>query len=89
MQALTVVKPSEERARVCSESGRLGPAPWGKPWWEPRGPPASPPTQPQAQATLGTQEEKGAERRKTARPAVLRVPDLAKAPLAAEAGPCS
>lgn len=33
--------------------------------------------------------ERGRERRKTARPAVLRVPDLAKAPLAAEAGPCS
>lgn len=59
VQALTVVKPSEEQVRSAQRAATGGPPSEGGLGGRQEAPTASPPTQLQAQATLETQQEEG------------------------------
>lgn len=89
VQALTVVKPSEERARRSAQRVAAWGPPHGGGLVGSREAPHSLPTHSAPSPSHpGDPGEGSGGRKKTARPAELRVPDLAKAPLAAEGGPC-
>lgn len=85
VQALTVVKPSKERAGLLSD-GPPGAHPVGEAWVGVRSP-SNPPHSLSPEPPWGPRRRRG-PREERARPAGQRLPDPAKAPPAAEARPC-